>query len=138
MQREVIHAGFEFLTPVIMKSYTGCGKLASFFHIALSAKREVSLPHPVSCSLQDRGISRAGSQREAGWQAGPLCDSRLAPLLHVAFRFQVYCWDHTQFLYPWRQIKKYCFKPATITSFDVSYIRLSTLSYHSPKCNSRN
>jgi hypothetical protein len=26
---------------------TGCGKLASFFHIALSAKKEVSLPHPV-------------------------------------------------------------------------------------------
>jgi hypothetical protein len=26
-------------------SSKGCGKLASFFHIALSSKKEVSLPH---------------------------------------------------------------------------------------------
>jgi hypothetical protein len=28
-------------------NYTGCGKLASFFHIALSSKKEVSLLHLV-------------------------------------------------------------------------------------------
>jgi hypothetical protein len=34
-------------TEFIRMDCTGCGKLASFFHIALSAKKEVSLPHPV-------------------------------------------------------------------------------------------
>jgi hypothetical protein len=32
---------------VVRLAYTGCGKLASFFHIALCAKKEVSLPHLV-------------------------------------------------------------------------------------------
>jgi hypothetical protein len=31
----------------------GCGKLASFFHIALSAKKEVSLPHPLLLKFQN-------------------------------------------------------------------------------------
>jgi hypothetical protein len=32
---------------IYIYTHTGCGKLASFFHIALSAKKEVSLPHLV-------------------------------------------------------------------------------------------
>jgi hypothetical protein len=36
-------------------NYTGCGKLASFFHIALSSKKEVSLPHRTMYNVQSCG-----------------------------------------------------------------------------------
>jgi hypothetical protein len=36
-----------FIFYLYLLRYTGCGKLTSFFHIALSAKKEVSLPHSV-------------------------------------------------------------------------------------------
>jgi hypothetical protein len=39
--KQVMH-----IEPSALESYTECGKLTSFFHIALSAKKEVSLPHP--------------------------------------------------------------------------------------------
>jgi hypothetical protein len=55
--------GLGVLVVVVPKSRNaGCGKLASFFHIALGAKKEVSLPHPVQ-SISETVIFNKVGQR---------------------------------------------------------------------------